>query len=120
MKNKYFLFILFILAFPLSSAELDQYCTTSLAGGNFHKTDCSVNANFEGKKYCFGNKVSKSIFLKDPKITLAKATVFYTKNSNDTRDKISQNMANELLDDPDCNLSNKDVAPLIKSAAASS
>ncbi len=112
MKNKYFLFILFILAFSLNSAELDQYCTTSLAEGNFHKTDCSVNTNFAGKQYCFGNKVSKSIFLKDPKITLAKATDFYNKNNNDTRDKISQKMADELLDDPDCDLSNKDVGYL--------
>ena len=112
MKNKYFLFIFFFLAFSLNAEELEEYCTTSLAGGNFHKTDCSINATFDGKKYCFGNKDSKSIFLKDPKTTLSKATSFYNKNMSNTRNKISQKMANELLEDPDCDLSNQDLGYL--------
>ena len=35
------LVILFLLIFSnLKAAELEEYCTTSLAEGNFHKTDC--------------------------------------------------------------------------------
>jgi uncharacterized protein YjbI with pentapeptide repeats len=112
MKNKYFLILLLILALPLKAAELEQYCTTSLADGNFHKTDCSVNSSFEGKKYCFGNKASKSVFIEDPKAVLAKANIFYSKNNSDTRTKISQKMADELLEDPDCDLSSIDVGYL--------
>jgi len=112
MKNKYFLFIFFFLAFSLNAEELDKYCTTSLAGGNFHKTDCSVNTTFDGKKYCFGDKDSKSVFLKNPKLTLSKATSFYNKNNSDAREKISQKMADELLEDPDCDFSNKDLGYL--------
>ena len=112
MKNKYYLILLLILALPLKSAELEQYCTTSLADGNFHKTDCSINSSFEGKNYCFGNKASKSVFIQDPKAVLAKANTFYSKNKSDTRTKISQKMADELLEDPDCDLSSKDVGYL--------
>ena len=112
MKNKYFLILLLILTLPLKAVELDQYCTTSLADGNFHKTDCSVNTNFEGKKYCFGNKASKSVFIEDPKTVLSKANKFYNKNNGDTRTKISQKMADELLEDPDCDLSSIDVGYL--------
>jgi len=112
MKNKYYLILLLILALPLKSAELEQYCTTSLADGNFHKTDCSINSSFEGKNYCFGNKASKSVFIEDPKAVLAKANIFYSKNKSDTRTKISQKMADELLEDPDCDLSSKDVGYL--------
>ena len=112
MKNKYFLILLLILALPLKAAELEQYCTTSLADGNFHKTDCSINSSFEGKNYCFGNKASKSVFIEDPKAVLAKANTFYSKNKSDTRTKISQKMADELLEDPDCDLSSKDVGYL--------
>ena len=112
MKNKYFLILLLILALPLKAAELEQYCTTSLADGNFHKTDCSINSSFEGKNYCFGNKASKSVFIEDPKAVLAKANIFYSKNKSDTRTKISQKMADELLEDPDCDLSSKDVGYL--------
>ena len=112
MRNKYFLILLLILALPLKAAELEQYCTTSLADGNFHKTDCSINSSFEGKNYCFGNKASKSVFIEDPKAVLAKANTFYSKNKSDTRTKISQKMADELLEDPDCDLSSKDVGYL--------
>jgi len=112
MKNKYFLILLLILVLPLTAAELEKYCTTSLADGNFHKTDCSINSSFEGKNYCFGNKASKSVFIEDPKAVLAKANIFYSKNKSDTRTKISQKMADELLEDPDCDLSSKDVGYL--------
>ncbi len=111
MKINFSLFLLVFLFSPLHSAELDQYCTTSLAEGNFHKTDCDINSTFEGKKYCFGNKKSKSIFLEDPQKTLSSAVAFYKKN-NVERVKISQAEANEILDDPDCDFSNKDLGYL--------
>ena len=76
MKIKLFLFLLAFVFLPLHSAELEQYCTTSLAEGNFHKTKCDINSTFDGKKYCFGNKKSKSIFLENPKETLSKAVAF--------------------------------------------
>ena len=111
MKINFFLFLLVFVFSPLHSAELEQYCTTSLAEGNFHKTNCDINSMFEGKKYCFGNKKSKSIFLESPQETLSSAVAFYKKN-NVERVKISQAEANEILDDPDCDFSNKDLGYL--------
>ena len=112
MIIKFFLATLFLMVTNAYAVELDQYCTTSLAEGNFHKTDCSVNSAYEGKKYCFGNTKSKSIFLEDPKETLNQALAFYEKNNNIDRVKISQEAANDILDDPDCNFSNKDLGYL--------
>ena len=111
MKIKFYFFLLTFVFLPLHSAELEQYCTTSLSEGNFHKTDCNINSTFEGKKYCFGNKKSKSIFLENPQETLSKAIAFYKKN-NVERIKISQSEANEILEDPDCDFSNKDLGYL--------
>ena len=111
MKINFFLFLLVFLFSPLHAAELEQYCTTSLAEGNFHKTDCDINSTFEGKQYCFGNKKSKSIFLENPQETLSSAVAFYKKN-NVERVKISQAEANEILDDPDCDFSNTDLGYL--------
>ena len=111
MKINFFLLLLAFVFSPLYSAELEQYCTTSLAECNFHKTDCDINSTFEGKKYCFGNKKSKSIFLENPQETLSSAVAFYKKN-NVERVKISQAEANEILDDPDCDFSNKDLGYL--------
>jgi uncharacterized protein YjbI with pentapeptide repeats len=111
MRLKFFLLFLAFVFSPLHSAELEQYCTTSLAEGNFHKTDCDINSTFEGKKYCFGNKKSKSIFLENPQETLSSAVAFYKKN-NVERVKISQTEANEILEDPDCDFSNKDLGYL--------
>ena len=41
------------------------------------KTDCSVNANLDGKTYCFGNEQAKQDFMKDPKANLSKADAYY-------------------------------------------
>ena len=112
MIIKFFLATLFLMVTNAYAVELDQYCTTSLAEGNFHKTDCSVNSAYEGKKYCFGNTKSKSIFLEDPEETLNQALAFYEKNNDIDRVKISQEVANDILDDPDCNFSNKDLGYL--------
>jgi YHS domain-containing protein len=37
------------------------------------KTDCSVNTEYKGKTYCFGNEQAKTDFMKDPKANLAEA-----------------------------------------------
>jgi len=112
MITKFFLTIFLLVATNSYAAELEHYCTTSLAEGNFHKTDCSVSSTYEGKKYCFGNTKSKSIFLEDPEETLNEALAFYEENKQVTREKISQEAANDILDDPDCNFSNKDLGYL--------
>ena len=110
MKKSIFL-ISFLFVTNVFAGEFDQYCTASLADGNLHKTDCSVKTSFDGKDYCFGNESSMAIFIEDPKAMLAKATSFYAK-SNQEREKITQAIADEILDDPDCDLSNKDVGYL--------
>ncbi|MGB1086463.1 MAG: pentapeptide repeat-containing protein [Methylophilaceae bacterium] len=95
----------------LQATEFDRYCTTSLADGNYNKTDCSIKTTFDGKEYCFGNEAALTIFTEDPKAVLAKASKFYVK-SNQERDKITQAAADEILEDPDCDFSNKDVGYL--------
>ena len=96
MITKFFLTIFLLVATNSYAAELEHYCTTSLAEGNFHKTDCSVSSTYEGKKYCFGNTKSKSIFLEDPEETLNEALAFYEENKQVTREKISQEAANDI------------------------
>jgi len=39
------------------TGEYDNMCTMGLAGGKDIKTDCSVNAQIQGKTYCFGSPV---------------------------------------------------------------
>ena len=110
--NKW-LIIFYLLVFSnLRAAELEEYCTTSLAEGNFHKTDCSVNSKFENKTYCFGNKKARDIFLEDPKSMLNDAMAFYKKNKQVERSKLSQEEAESALNDPDCDLSNRDLGYL--------
>lgn len=94
------------------SAELGDHCTTSLSMGVMNKTDCSVNAMFEGKTYCFGSEASKTAFLMHPVETIAKAEAFYAKNAEPVRDKITQEEAMRLVNSVSCDLSDKDVGYL--------
>ena len=48
-------------------------------GGAHIKTDCSINAQLEGKTYCFGSKDAMAEFMKNPKENLAKAQTYYSK-----------------------------------------
>jgi YHS domain-containing protein len=48
-------------------------CTMGLASGKDIQTDCSINAQLEGKTYCFGSKEAMAEFMKNPKENLAKA-----------------------------------------------
>jgi YHS domain-containing protein len=63
-----------------ATGEFDNLCAQGLATGQKIKTDCSINAQVEGKTYCFGSKEAKAEFMKDPKANLAKAEQFYSKH----------------------------------------
>jgi YHS domain-containing protein len=63
------------------SGEFDNMCAQGLVMGKAVKTDCSVNANYEGKTYCFGNEQAKQDFMKDPEASLEKAEAYYSKHS---------------------------------------
>jgi YHS domain-containing protein len=42
------------------------------------QTDCSINAQLQGRTYCFGNKEAMAEFMKAPKENLAKAQAYYS------------------------------------------
>jgi len=94
------------------SGEFGDKCVNSLSKGNFVETNCDINTVYEGKTYCFGSEGSKMSFLKDPVMTLMKATEFYAKNTEVVRDKISQADAVAQIKSKSCDLSNKDAGYL--------
>lgn len=59
------------------TGEFDNMCTQGLAMGKEVKTDCSVNATYKGKTYCFGNEEAKAAFMQNPDENLAKAEEYY-------------------------------------------
>jgi YHS domain-containing protein len=61
------------------TGEFGNMCTMGLATGKDIQTDCSVNAQLEGKTYCFGSKEAMGEFMKNPKDNLAKAQTYYSK-----------------------------------------
>ena len=42
------------------------------------KTDCSVNAQIQGKTYCFGSQSALTQFMANPSGNLAKAQAYYS------------------------------------------
>ena len=60
------------------TGEYGNMCTMGLAMGKQIKTDCSINAQVQGKTYCFGSKEAMAAFMKDPTGNLAKAA-YYSK-----------------------------------------
>ena len=60
-----------------ATGEFGDMCAMGLATGKEFKTDCSINATYEGKTYCFGNEDAKEAFMKDPEANLAKAEEYY-------------------------------------------
>jgi YHS domain-containing protein len=60
-----------------TTGEYENMCTMGLALGQDVPTDCSVNAEIDGKTYCFGDEKAKTLFMKDPKANLAKAETYY-------------------------------------------
>lgn len=111
LKRYWILFLLFITHLACAG-EFGNYCLLSLSEGRFLQTDCSVNANYQNKVYCFGSEVSKEIFLKTPDEFIKKATVFYEKNKEGDRKKISQEDLLKEIKSPDCDFSNKDLGYL--------
>ncbi|MDO9206466.1 hypothetical protein [Methylotenera sp.] len=61
------------------AGELGDFCTTGLSMGKTIATDCSINAELDGKTYCFGNEEAKEMYMKDPQGVVDKATKFYSK-----------------------------------------
>jgi YHS domain-containing protein len=61
------------------TGEYGNMCTMGLALGKDIQTDCSINAQVEGKTYCFGSKEAMAEFMKNPKENLAKAQTYYSK-----------------------------------------
>jgi YHS domain-containing protein len=61
-----------------ATGEFNNMCTEGLSLGKDVNTDCSVNANLQGKTYCFGNASAKMEFMKDPTGNLAKAQTYYS------------------------------------------
>ncbi len=63
-----------------ATGEFDNMCAMGLSANKEIKTDCSVNATYEGKTYCFGNQQAKVDFMKDPAANVAKAEEYYSKH----------------------------------------
>jgi YHS domain-containing protein len=61
------------------TGEYGNMCSMGLALGKDIQTDCSINAQIEGKTYCFGSKEAMAEFMKHPKKNLAKAQTYYSK-----------------------------------------
>ena len=51
-----------VVAVAATEGEFDNLCTMGLALGQEIPTDCSVNAEVDGKTYCFGNEQAKILF----------------------------------------------------------
>ena len=60
------------------TGEYDNMCTMGLASGKDIKTDCSVNAQIQGKTYCFGSQSALTQFMADPSGNLVKAQAYYS------------------------------------------
>jgi len=71
------------VAIAATEGEFDNMCTMGLALDKEVETDCSVNTEYEGKTYCFGNEQAKEIFLKNPEENLKKAEAAYSRMHED-------------------------------------
>jgi YHS domain-containing protein len=60
------------------TGEFDNMCTMGLASSKDIQTDCSINAQLNGKTYCFGSKDAMTQFMADPSGNLAKAQTYYS------------------------------------------
>jgi YHS domain-containing protein len=61
------------------NGEFGNMCSMGLAMSKDIQTDCSINAQFVGKTYCFGSKEAMTEFMKNPTENLAKAQAYYSK-----------------------------------------
>jgi YHS domain-containing protein len=60
-----------------ATGEFDNLCAMGLATDQKIETDCSVNATYEGKTYCFGSEEAKEMVMKNPEESLARAKEYY-------------------------------------------
>ena len=61
------------------TGEFNNMCAEGLSLGKDINTDCSINAQVQGKTYCFGSKEAMADFMRDPTGNLAKAQAYYSK-----------------------------------------
>ena len=61
------------------TGEYSNMCTMGLASGKDIQTDCSINAQIQGKTYCFGSTSAMTQFMADPSGNMAKAQAYYSK-----------------------------------------
>src|SRR6476660_1928978 len=61
------------------TGEYGNMCTMGLALGKDIQTDCAINAQLQGKTYCFGSKEAMTQFMADPSGNMAKAQAYYSK-----------------------------------------
>ena len=54
------------------TGEHGSMCTMGLALGKDIQTDCWINAQVQGKTYCFGSKEAMTQFMADPSGNLAR------------------------------------------------
>ena len=59
------------------TGEFNNMCTEGLSLGKDINTDCSINAQLQGRTYCFGSKEAMAEFMKNPTANLAKAQAYY-------------------------------------------
>lgn len=98
------------------AGEFDNHCTYGLSKHTLHKTDCSINALFEDKTYCFSTEGAKDAFMFDQAGMIKQANDYYeTKKAEmneDGRIKISQEEAMAIINSDQCDLSNKELGYL--------
>ncbi len=98
------------------AGEFDNHCTYGLSKHTLHKTDCSVNALFEDKTYCFSSEGAKDAFLFDQASMVDQASSFYESKkaelNEDGRIKTTQEEAMAIINSDQCDLSNKDLGYL--------
>lgn len=111
--------ILFTLSLSSESTyagEFNDFCTNGLSKQTFHKTNCEISENFEGKIYCFSNEGARDSFSFDQAGMIAKAAMFYEKNKTSfvdiERKKITQEDAIAQINSKSCDLANKDASNL--------
>jgi YHS domain-containing protein len=66
-----------VTAMAATNGEFNNMCAEGLAMHKNIRTNCSVNAAYKGKTYCFGNEQAKKQFMKDPAANLAKAEAYF-------------------------------------------
>jgi uncharacterized protein YjbI with pentapeptide repeats len=98
---------------PQVHGEFGDNCTNGLSKGTFHATKCDINEVYKGKTYCFSNEGARDSFLFDPQAMIDKASIFYAKNAEPEREKISQADALKQINSKICDLSNKDAGYLV-------